>query len=125
MHLEPGAADLRHNADGAQQSRGIVDQEEERRERHGAKQDRQEHDQLVDILLHSVLGAQREHQREYEERDAVSDDVVAQQRRRDDPRRHLRAGDLNRHQQRTEREDHKRKRRGDDRPEQRLGARSR
>ena len=69
-----------------------------------------------------VERAHREHQREDEQADAVADDVVAQERRRDDPRRQLPAGDLDRHQQRAEREHEERQRQRDDRLVQRLRA---
>ena len=78
------------------------------------KQRGQKHDQLVDILLDPVLRTQREHQCECEQADGVFDDVVSQQRRSDNSRGQLRAGDLNRHEQRTECEDHEGKRCRDD-----------
>ena len=43
-------------------------------------------DQLVDVLLRSVLRAEREHQCEDEQADGVSDDVVSQQRGGNDAR---------------------------------------
>jgi hypothetical protein len=76
----------------------------------------------VDFLLQFVLRAEREHQCENEEANGVSDDVVSQQRGGNDARCHLRARDLNRHQQRTEREDQERERDRDKRLQQGLGA---
>ena len=66
--------------------------------------------------------AEREHQCEYEEAHSVPDDIVPQQRRCDNARCQLRAGDLDRDQQGTKREDHEGKRCGDKSPEQYLCA---
>ena len=70
-----------------------------------------ERDELVHLVLQPVERHDGEDQREDEQADAVADDVVAQQRRGDDPRRQLAAGDLDRDQQRPEREHQERQRR--------------
>ena len=54
------------NTDRAQQSGRVIDQIEERRERKYREQSGHEHDQLMDILFHSVLRTEGEHQCEYE-----------------------------------------------------------
>ena len=69
-----------------------------------AEQRGDERHDLVDPILQAVERHHGEDEREHEQPDAVADDVVAQQRRGDDPRRQLAAGDLDRHQQRAERE---------------------
>ena len=76
----------------------------------------------MDFLVHSVLRAQHEHQGKYEETNGIFDDAVSQQRRGNNAGGHLRTGDLNRDEQRTEREDHERQRYSDKSPEQRLRA---
>ena len=60
--------------------------------------------------LQSIKSIDRKYQGEGEQADSVSDDVIPQQRRGDDPRRQLAARHLNRHQQRAEREHHERQR---------------
>ena len=82
----PSCADMRQKADRTQQPRGVVDQMEKRSKRENAEQHRQQHHQLVGLLVHEVLCAEREHQCEYEEPDGVFDDAIAQQRRCDQPR---------------------------------------
>ena len=114
---EPVVADVGQNTDWTQQSRCVVDQIEERAEGKDAEQDRYQHDQLVGFPVHPVLRAERKHQRKYEDADGVFDDVVAQQRCCDDPRRHLRTSDLDCDQQGTESEDHEGERRRDERLE--------
>ena len=79
-------------------------------------------DELVHRRFLAVERADGEYQREHEQTDAVANDVVAQQCRGDDPRRELAAGDLDRHQQRAEREYQERQRQRDDRLVQRGGA---
>ena len=81
-----------------------------------------ERDELGHVRLQAVERRHREDQREHEQADAVADDVVAQQRRRDDPRRQLAAGHLDRDQQRAEREHEERQRERDDRLVERLRA---
>ena len=87
-------------ADRAQQPRGVVDQMEKRSKRENAEHHRQHH-QLVDFLC-EVLGAEREHQCKYEEPDGVFDDAIAQQRRCDQSRGQLCAGNLNGYRQGAE-----------------------
>jgi hypothetical protein len=53
------------------------------------------------------LNAKSEKEREYEQSDRVTDDIVAQQRRGDDPGGELPTRDLERDQQRTERKHEK------------------
>ena len=71
-------------------------------------------------LVHPVLQTVERHHRENQRRTrtarrCTADDVVAQQRGGDDPRRQLSAGHLDRHEQRAEREDQERQRQRDDR----------
>ena len=115
-------ANFGQNTDGAQQSRCVIDQIEECCEGQYAEQGGEQHDQLVNILDHLVLRAEREHQRKNEDTNGVFDDVVSQQRGGDNPGGHLRAGDLNGDEQRPKGENHERKRCRDDRLEQRLRA---
>jgi hypothetical protein len=97
-------ADAGDDRDGPQQSRRVIDQEQEVGDAGDPEDPGQQRDELVDRSLLPVERAHREHEREHEQPDAVADDVVAQQRRRDDPGRQLTARDLDRHQQRAERE---------------------
>ena len=83
---------------------------------------RDQRHQIVDLVLHPIERHHGEHEREDEQAHAVAHDVVAQQRRRDDARRELAAGDLNRDQQRPEREDQERHLQRNDGLVQRLGA---
>ncbi len=74
-------------------------------------------------LVHPVERPQRKHKRENEQTRRIADNVVAQQGGRDDARGVLAACDLDRHQERAEREDEERERHRDDRLEQRARAR--
>ncbi len=120
--LDALVADPRDDADRAQEPRGIVDQEQEVGDAGDAEHGDDQRDELVHRLLQPVQRPDREDQREDEQADAVAHDVVAQQRRRDDPRRELPAGDLDRHEQRAEREHQERQRQRDDRLVHRLRA---
>ena len=77
---------------------------------------------IVDRLVEPVERHDREDEREHEQSDAVADDVVAQQRGRDDARRQLASGDLDRDEQRPEGEDQERQGQGDGRLVERLRA---
>ena len=115
-------ADAGQNADRPQQACRVVDEEEERRQAGDGQQGRDERDDLEHRLVETVERHDGEDEREHEQPDAVADDVVAQQRGRDDARRQLAAGDLDRDQQRSEREHHERQRQRDRRLVERLRA---
>jgi len=84
---------------------------------------RDERDDLEHRFILPIERAHSEDQRENEESHAVADDVVAQQRCRDDPRRELAARNLDRDEQRAEREHQERERQRDDGLIERLRAR--
>jgi hypothetical protein len=121
-HGQAFVADVRENAHRPQQARGIVNQEEKGRRAHDAENGRDERDDLVDRALEAIERHHGEDQREDEQADAVLDDPVAQERRGDDSRGQLPAGNLNRDRQRAEREDHERQRERDDGLIERLRA---
>ena len=73
-----------------------------------------ERQQLVHGVRGPVQAADGEQHREHVQADRVTDDPVAQQRGGDDARRELAARDLDRDQQRAEREDDERERQRDD-----------
>ena len=113
-HGHAFVADAGDDADRPQQARRVVDQEQEVGDARDAENPGDRCDQLVHRLFLPVERSDGEHQREHEQADAVADDVVAQQDRGDDSRRQLAACDLDRHQQRAEREHQERQRQRDD-----------
>ena len=86
----------------------------------GQKKECCKNDQLMHILFHLVLRTKGEYQGEDEQTNGVFDDVIPQQRGGDDARGQLRAGDLDRHEQGSERKDQEGKRCGDGGLEQSL-----
>ncbi len=122
-HRDALVADPRDDADGPQQARRVIDQEQEVGDASDPQDSDDQRDELVHRCLLPVERAHRKHERKHEESDAVADDVVAQKRRGDDPGRQLAARDLDRDQQRAEREHEERQRQRDHRLIQRRRAR--
>ena len=118
-HPDARLADPPHDADGTQQAGGVIDQVQEHHHGRGAEHAGDEEVELVDRVLHPGQHADAERQGEDEDADSRPDGVVAQQGRRDDARRVLAPGDLDRHEQRGEGEDEKRQVERDQRLEQR------
>jgi hypothetical protein len=69
---------VRHQAYGAQKTRGVIDQVKKSRQTNKTEQTRDEHDQLMDGSFGLIQASDGEEEREYEQAHGVTDDVVPQ-----------------------------------------------
>ena len=98
-------SDALHEADRTQQARGVINEKQKGCQTGETEQTAEKSGKLRDARLEVIQCPDAKKKSKDKQADGVADDVVPQQRSRDDARRVLPAGDLDCHQQRTERED--------------------
>ena len=93
MTVEFVARDSRHDRDGTQQSRGVVDQKHEHNHA-GQRQHSHDADQELRNRVGAGLDRDREEQHVREQADCPTDHIVAQQHGGNDARARVTTGDL-------------------------------